>query len=700
LTATRAAAAGGPGPRADERHPRSGRRARGRADGRRGEGGYRFFGGKGGVGKTTIAAAAALDAAETGRRILVVSMDPAHSLGDALAVPLESRATRVATRRGALYAAELDADRALGRWLRERTPALRAIVARGTYLDDDDIARFLALSLPGVDELIGLLELTRLARAGDYQGVIVDTAPTGHTLRLLGMPAALRRIASVLDTMHVKHRFLAERLGGLYHPDASDALIEEIDGEGRRLHDLLRDRARCTFGWVLLPETLAVEETKDGLRELEAAGLAVDEILVNRLTPRGGAGCRRCAVRRHEERAAITAVRRAFPGQRLRLIPALPEEPRGVAGLRRVARCLRAGAARGAPLAPESRADRTRPAGAAERRGRRAADWLPLVAPPGIRLLLFAGKGGVGKTTCAAAAALTLAESAPARTVLVVSTDPAHSLGDVLGVTLGDVASDVPGASRGLRARELDADAAFSTRRERYRAAVDEMFDALRGGSRFDATFDRAVVRDLLDLTPAGLDELFAMLSITEVLFPPPGAAPADDVVVVDAAPTGHTLRLLALPGTALEWIRVLLSVLLKYRQVIGLGPLAQDLVLASRGLRRLHALLRDRRQAHVVVVTRAAALPRLETVRLLDGLTRLEIAVSAIVVNAVTPDGCARCRGAAATEAREVERMRAAWAARSGDGGAVLLAPAVAPPPRGVTGLRAWARTWGRPDP
>ncbi len=127
---------------------------------------------------------------------------------------------------------------------------------------------------------------------------------------------------------------------------------------------------------------------------------------------------------------------------------------------------------------------------------------------------------------------------------------------------------------------------------------------------------------------------------MTEALFPPAAAAARHDLVVVDTAPTGHTLRLLALPGLALEWVRALLTTLLKYRQVLGLGALAKDVVELSRGLRQLQALLTDPRQARVVVVTRPAALPRLETLRLLRRLESLGLTVSALVVNALAPPG------------------------------------------------------------
>jgi arsenite-transporting ATPase len=655
---------------------------------------YEFIGGKGGVGKTTTAAALALGAAGPRQRTLLVSTDPAHSLGDVLGRRVGARVTPVKVDGAELHALELDADRALAHWLRARRESLRLIAERGTYLDDADVDRFLGLSFPGVDELGGLLELTRVAEAGRYDTVVVDTAPTGHTLRLLAVPDALRRIAAVLGEMLAKHHFLLTRLAGRDQDDAADRLVAEIDAEAHRLAILLRDPRRCRFRWLVLPEMLAVNEARDAVRTLEAAGISIGEIVVNRAAaPLGG---RRPVDRRRgvAERAAIAAVRSAFPDHPLRMIPELPEEPRGPAALRPLVLSLRT-------LLPAPRPlSRTGPSESA-RRGRPAARprvsavaWAPLVAPAGVRLLLLTGKGGVGKTTCAAAAALTLAALAPTRRILLLSTDPAHSLGDALTTPMSDDVRRVPGARGALGVRELDADRAFAVRRERYRAAVDQLFDAIRGDSRFDVAFDRAVVRDLLDLAPGGLDELCALLTVTEALFPPGSGAAASDLVIVDTAPTGHTLRLLALPGLALEWVRALLATLLKYRQVLGLGALAADLVELSRGLRQLQALLVDPRRARVVVVTRAAALPRLETMRLLARLDTLGLTVSALVVNAVRWTSDVPGANITRSEAAELSRLRAA-ARRRRPRLPVLLAPAIVPPPRGVDALRDWARTW-----
>ncbi len=238
---------------------------------------------------------------------------------------------------------ELDADGAFRRWMGPRRQALRTIVARGTYLDDDDIDRFLALSLPGVNELIGLVELEQLVARAPWNDVVVDTAPTGHTLRLLAMPQVLGRIAGVLDGMLAKHRFLAESLGGEYRADPTDALITEIEHESAELGALLRDSRRCAFSWVLLPEVAALEEACDGVRALEDAGMTVAEIIVNRVAPPASGRCDFCSARRRSEAGVIAATRATFPERSLVAAPDLGAEPRGVPALRRFARTIKLG---------------------------------------------------------------------------------------------------------------------------------------------------------------------------------------------------------------------------------------------------------------------------------------------------------------------------------------------------------------------
>jgi arsenite-transporting ATPase len=225
---------------------------------------------------------------------------------------------------------------------------------------------------------------------------------------------------------------------------------------------------------------------------------------------------------------------------------------------------------------------------------------------------------------------------------------------------------------------------------------VDELFERLRGGGRFDAPYDRVVMQDLIELSPPGLDELFGLLAVVEALG-------RHDLVVVDTAPTGHALRLLELVSKAREWLQVLLTILLKYRPVTGLGHLAKDVTDTARELREFDGLLRDPARARFVPVTRAAALPGLETRRLLAALKRLRIAVPAVLVNALTPPGCSRCTQAAKAERQEIAALakgagpRAPRGAASRRGWVMLGAPATAPPPRGAEALRRFGRTWAR---
>src|SRR5262249_34974841 len=162
----------------------------------------------------------------------------------------------------------------------------------------------------------------------------------------------------------------------------------------------------------------------------------------------------------------------------------------------------------------------------------------------------FGGKGGVGKTTVSAAAALHLARAHPDRRVLLLSTDPAHSLADVFAVR-GNIARP-DGAPRNLTIRELDAARAFAERRQQNELALGEVasaFGASAGGESASGITVRgpsAAASRLIELAPPGIDELFGMLSVVE-------ARDAYDLVVVDTAPTGHALRLLEMPDAARE---------------------------------------------------------------------------------------------------------------------------------------------------
>ena len=206
------------------------------------------------------------------------------------------------------YSAELDADRALGRWLEDRRPALATILEQGTFLDRGDVAAFLNLSLPGVDELLGLLEIERLGAEDGYDHVVIDTAPTGHTIRLLATPATFETFARVLDLMQEKHRVLAAAFGRGTRRNGSEALNEELRRDGERLGALLRDRSRMRLCWVMLPEEMSVTESRRAVAVLQADGICVSDMIVNRLTPPPPSACALCDGRRRSEAKWLNAI--------------------------------------------------------------------------------------------------------------------------------------------------------------------------------------------------------------------------------------------------------------------------------------------------------------------------------------------------------------------------------------------------------
>jgi arsenite-transporting ATPase len=228
----------------------------------------------------------------------------------------------------------------------------------------------------------------------------------------------------------------------------------------------------------------------------------------------------------------------------------------------------------------------------------------------------------------AIAAAELAAEPQP---VLLVSTDPAPSIADALRLGQATWAKnealpvdDVPG----LSAWQLDATLAFAKLRERYQERIDALFDALVGRG-LDVAHDRGILRELLALAPPGIDELYALSSIGEALDERRFAR-----IVVDPAPTGHLLRLLEMPALALDWTHRLMRLMLKYKDVAGLGEAAEELLAFAKRTRALDALLHDGTRAGIVLVTLAEPLVRAESIRLAGTLRASGVALLGVVEN------------------------------------------------------------------
>jgi arsenite-transporting ATPase len=289
-----------------------------------------LFTGKGGVGKTTSAAATAVRAAADGHRTLVLSTDPAHSLGDALGTPLGPSPTRVAPRLDGL---QVDAQLRF----EESWEAIRAYVSTLLVKGGlDDVTADELVVLPGAQEVLALLEVREHAVSGAYDVIVLDCAPTAETLRLLALPEALRWY---FDRLYPTHRRLARSVRPLLPglpDDGVIAAVERLYAQLAAVQGLLADPATTSVRLVLTPESVVLAEARRTFTSLALYGFAVDGVVVNRLIPGGGDDPWRAAwvVAQAEQ---LAEARRSFAGLPLHTAPYLPAEPVGVAALGQLA---------------------------------------------------------------------------------------------------------------------------------------------------------------------------------------------------------------------------------------------------------------------------------------------------------------------------------------------------------------------------
>ena len=301
-----------------------------------------LYGGKGGVGKTTCATAhaLALSEAEADSKTLVVSTDPAHSLGDAFEQDLGGEPTTVTD---SLFAAEVDSD--VGQEAYQSVVEALAGEFRdaGLRVEDDDLERLFEVGLiPGGDEVAALEYIARYTSAG-YDTVIFDTAPTGHTLRLLDLPEVLDETLGVAGDIQQRVRRTANAARSMlfgptaYWGDRSDGgELESIRERLGMVGELLRDPARSRFRVVLTPERMAIAETERLVSRLDEASVPIDSLVVNRFFENEHeCPCDRCQrdAERHARR--LRDIDSRFDAPR-RVVPQLRNEPRGLEALSEV----------------------------------------------------------------------------------------------------------------------------------------------------------------------------------------------------------------------------------------------------------------------------------------------------------------------------------------------------------------------------
>jgi len=646
-----------------------------------------FVGGKGGVGKTTVSSSIAVTLASdftSDLKVLVVSTDPAHSLGDALDVDLKSAHGKKVQMTdpltgGKLYAMEVDTDAALEKFQDalmtfDVNKLSQALGVKPELLDGlglGELSSLLNNPPPGLDELIALSNILNDPDiAKEFDVVVVDTAPTGHTLRMLALPEFLDGFLGKLLELRMKLSGMANMLQSfLGGGDAAAARAQTVDDALDKLEEFrsqmgdlrrqLKDDERTDFVVVSVPTTLSVNESKRLMKELDDQGVKVSNIVINQCVI--GDGENESTSESNEAMKNYYERRKAGQG---RWIDELKSATQDVSG-----------------------SEEYKSNGAGEIHVTEVPFFdVELIGTPALgyvgqtsfannphfdhllndsgdeaKFVICGGKGGVGKTTTSSSLAVTMA--AAGRNVALVSTDPAHSLGDAFdldfrGGELVDVPLiGVPPSDGSLSVLEIDPSKSIGE----FKDLIDNLIgnkDSSSGGSSMGGGDLSTTLRELgevFDTLPAGTDEVVALAKVVNLM-----KKGGFDRIVLDTAPTGHTLRMLSTPGFISELIDKVLKISEKVnsnamvKMMISSAANGEDLDVTALAAKKallsfqfqmydLEDIFANAEQTEFLIVTVPTELAVRESVRLLNDLTfeapDMPIKVRNVVANQVLKD-------------------------------------------------------------
>jgi len=519
---------------------------------------FLFFTGKGGVGKTSIACASAIGLAEAGKRVLLVSTDPASNVGQVFGVPIGAAITPIpAVER--LSALEIDPQAAAQGYRDRIVGPVRGVLPEAVVKGiEEQLSGACTTEIAAFDEFTALLIDSPLTESYDH--IVFDTAPTGHTIRMLQLPGAW---TGFLD----EGKGDASCLGPL-------AGLEKQRAQYKAAVDALADPARTRLILVARAQEATLREVARTHEELTGIGLSQQHLVINGVLPESEAAKDPLAAaiceRERRAMAGIPAALRALP---LDLVPLKPFNLMGVEALRQLL-----------SETPSSVATSSEPARAFDSPG--LTLLVDGIAEDGHGLVMLMGKGGVGKTTLAAALAVELARRG--LPVHLTTSDPAANLSETLS-----------GGVPNLEVSRIDPRAETA----RYRQHVMET-----KGARLDAQ-GRALLEE--DLLSPCTEEIAVFQAFSRAI-----REASRKFVVMDTAPTGHTLLLLDATGAY-------------HREVTR-----------QTGNKGLHITtpmmqLQNPRQTKVIIVTLAETTPVLEAANLQDDLRRAGIEPWAWIINA-----------------------------------------------------------------
>lgn len=575
-----------------------------------------MFSGKGGVGKTTLSCGFARRWAKLfpTEQILLLSTDPAHSLGDVLEMEVDDIAKPCSDLPN-LSVRALDAQKLLEEFRAKYGEFLEVLVERGSFVENGDLTPIWDLSWPGLDELMGLLEIQRLLTEKVVDRVVVDMAPSGHTLNLFGLKDFLDVILNSLELFQEKHRVISQTFRGNYTEDEIDEFLVEMKSELASGKTLLQDALFTACLVVAIPETMSLLETGRFLESLQTlqipcGGLLINHILTSKDTDPD----------RYYEQQVLLQQFLQLPGnQPIFTVFQQDKEPLGGLALDQLMEQVTR--IQTVTLAPPPQ-----------------ITW-PTKVPPscsdfiteGLKLILVGGKGGVGKTTVAAAIGWALASRHPDKKIRIVSIDPAHSLGDAFGKKLGHEPQQL---TDNLSAQEIDAELVLAKFREDYLWELAAMMSGEgKGDSSIEIAYSPQAWQQIVSQALPGIDEMLSLITVIELL-----EQKQQDLIILDTAPTGHLLRFLEMPTALGGWLTWILKLWMKYQNVLGNVDLMGRLRNLRQQVLQAQKKLKDPSHTEFIGVFQAKAAIIAEQVRLAKSMKNMGVQERYSVYNCYQP--------------------------------------------------------------
>lgn len=571
-----------------------------------------MFSGKGGVGKTTLSCGFARRWAQqfVNEKILLISTDPAHSLGDVLWVAVGATAQGLADLPN-LQVQALDAQLLLREFKAKYGKVLELLVERGSFVQGEDLSPVWDLSFPGLDELMAILEIQRLLRDRVADRVVVDMAPSGHTLNLFKLMDFLDNFLGALDLFQEKHRVISQTFTGRYNPDEADRFLAEMKADLAAGRLLLQDVQQTACFVVAIAEPLSLFETKRFLEALQKLQIPLGALWVNHLV----ALTESSSTQQQQVLEKFLAIADSHP---VFGVPQQTQEPVGAIALDGLMQQM--------SLVTSDQINYLNSNINIE---------FPSKIPPGFsdfvaeerRLILVGGKGGVGKTTVAAAIAWGMANRHSDRNIRVISIDPAHSLGDALGQTLGHAPQWL---TSNLSGQEIDAEQVLTQFREDY---LWELAEMMSGDNSQDTSLSIAygpeAWRQIVSQSLPGIDEMLSLLTIMELL-----EKNEQDLIILDTAPTGHLLRFLEMPTALGDWLAWIFKLWIKYQDVVGRTEFMGRLRTLRQRVMQAQKKLKDPQHTEFIGVMQAQSAILAEAMRLTETLTQMGVSQRYVVQN------------------------------------------------------------------